>query len=45
MDGCLQVQKQETALAALAKRHVNPERGYADSQDQSQSKTVCGEEQ
>ena len=44
MDGCPQVLKQEAALAAFAKRHINPDRGEAESQDLSGSKAVCGDE-
>lgn len=44
MDGCPQLLKQEAALAALAKRRITPDRGEAESQDQSRSKAVCGEE-
>lgn len=44
MDGCPQVLKQEAALAAFAKRRITPDRGEAESQDQSRSKAVCGEE-
>lgn len=44
MDGCPQVLKQEVALAAaFAKRRLSPDRGEAESQDQSRSKAVCGD--
>lgn len=42
MDGCPQVLKQGAAFAAFAKRRINPDRGEAESQDQSRSNAVCG---